>query len=275
MFFTQLALLALSAAAAYVGHFARDLSPPVATLNTITAELEMIDFDVDPESLNSASNTSAAFVVDGNFESVNAVTVDASLQVLACVSSFGVAAPDDANYFIHLANTTYVPELLSVLNKTIAAKPIFLEDSLPDLDLVAIILADLKRYNTSNEFYLGNLTNATPPQNMTAVMEIRQVITKAFDEVIAAYECPGASTECSGTTTTTTSTHSITSSVTVKSSTSSTTASHTTTSPPAATSLAAAFGQCGGIGWTGPTICVSGSVCSVSNQYYSQCLPTS
>ncbi|KZV91104.1 hypothetical protein EXIGLDRAFT_837319 [Exidia glandulosa HHB12029] len=32
------------------------------------------------------------------------------------------------------------------------------------------------------------------------------------------------------------------------------------------------WGQCGGIGWTGPTACPSGWVCTVSNQYYSQCL---
>ncbi|EPS39174.1 hypothetical protein H072_7081 [Dactylellina haptotyla CBS 200.50] len=31
------------------------------------------------------------------------------------------------------------------------------------------------------------------------------------------------------------------------------------------------WGQCGGIGWTGPTCCSSGS-CKVSNAYYSQCL---
>ncbi|KAK7466233.1 hypothetical protein VKT23_004961 [Stygiomarasmius scandens] len=32
------------------------------------------------------------------------------------------------------------------------------------------------------------------------------------------------------------------------------------------------YGQCGGIGYTGPTTCASGSVCTVSNPYYSQCL---
>ena len=32
------------------------------------------------------------------------------------------------------------------------------------------------------------------------------------------------------------------------------------------------YGQCGGIGWTGPTTCASGT-CKASNQYYSQCLP--
>ncbi|KDQ13783.1 carbohydrate-binding module family 1 protein [Botryobasidium botryosum FD-172 SS1] len=32
------------------------------------------------------------------------------------------------------------------------------------------------------------------------------------------------------------------------------------------------YGQCGGIGWTGPTDCPSGSACVVLNQFYSQCL---
>ncbi|EPS38637.1 hypothetical protein H072_7607 [Dactylellina haptotyla CBS 200.50] len=36
----------------------------------------------------------------------------------------------------------------------------------------------------------------------------------------------------------------------------------------------AVYGQCGGIGWTGPTTCVSGSTCVYSNDYYSQCIPS-
>ena len=32
------------------------------------------------------------------------------------------------------------------------------------------------------------------------------------------------------------------------------------------------WGQCGGIGWTGATTCVAGTVCTVMNAYYSQCL---
>ncbi|KAG8709826.1 hypothetical protein FRC08_017991 [Ceratobasidium sp. 394] len=33
------------------------------------------------------------------------------------------------------------------------------------------------------------------------------------------------------------------------------------------------YGQCGGIGWSGATTCVSGSVCTKINDYYYQCLP--
>ncbi|QRV88249.1 endo-beta-1,4-xylanase [Ceratobasidium sp. AG-Ba] len=37
----------------------------------------------------------------------------------------------------------------------------------------------------------------------------------------------------------------------------------------------AVYGQCGGIGYTGSTVCDSGSTCVKSNDYYSQCLPGS
>ncbi|KAK7678575.1 hypothetical protein QCA50_018447 [Cerrena zonata] len=33
------------------------------------------------------------------------------------------------------------------------------------------------------------------------------------------------------------------------------------------------WGQCGGIGYTGSTVCDSGSVCNKQNDYYSQCIP--
>ncbi|EIN10037.1 endo-1,4-beta-xylanase C precursor [Punctularia strigosozonata HHB-11173 SS5] len=40
-----------------------------------------------------------------------------------------------------------------------------------------------------------------------------------------------------------------------------------------AAAQSAEWGQCGGIGWTGATTCVSGTVCTELNSYYSQCLP--
>jgi hypothetical protein len=54
--------------------------------------------------------------------------------------------------------------------------------------------------------------------------------------------------------------------------TSSTTTTTTTTTAPAAQQTA--WGQCGGSGWGGPTTCVSGYTCKVTNQYYSQCTPS-
>jgi len=46
-------------------------------------------------------------------------------------------------------------------------------------------------------------------------------------------------------------------------------------SPPPAGCANKAYGQCGGQGWTGPTCCPTGSTCSASGDYYSQCKPTS
>ncbi|KAJ7455391.1 endoglucanase [Mycena galericulata] len=40
-----------------------------------------------------------------------------------------------------------------------------------------------------------------------------------------------------------------------------------------AVSQVAVYGQCGGIGFTGSTVCDAGSVCTTLNAYYSQCLP--
>ncbi|KAJ3739595.1 carbohydrate-binding module family 1 protein [Lentinula detonsa] len=40
-----------------------------------------------------------------------------------------------------------------------------------------------------------------------------------------------------------------------------------------AQSTASQYGQCGGIGWAGATLCPSGWSCNVVNAYYSQCLP--
>ncbi|KAJ8515181.1 hypothetical protein ONZ45_g7377 [Pleurotus djamor] len=42
---------------------------------------------------------------------------------------------------------------------------------------------------------------------------------------------------------------------------------------PVALAQQSVWGQCGGIGWTGPTTCVSGATCTYSNDWYSQCLP--
>jgi acetylxylan esterase len=44
------------------------------------------------------------------------------------------------------------------------------------------------------------------------------------------------------------------------------------TAAPPTGNCAAKWGQCGGEGYTGPKCCQSGSTCTVSNQWYSQCL---
>jgi len=45
-----------------------------------------------------------------------------------------------------------------------------------------------------------------------------------------------------------------------------------TTTTTASGAVQTKYGQCGGVGWTGATTCASGSTCTASGAYYSQCL---
>lgn len=45
--------------------------------------------------------------------------------------------------------------------------------------------------------------------------------------------------------------------------------------PAAVLAQSSLYGQCGGIGWSGATTCVSGAVCQYVNDWYSQCVPGS
>ncbi|KAG6810318.1 hypothetical protein H0H92_012432 [Tricholoma furcatifolium] len=47
---------------------------------------------------------------------------------------------------------------------------------------------------------------------------------------------------------------------------------YTIPGPAVFTCPVAEYGQCGGIGWTGSTVCASGYTCTVLNDYYYQCL---
>ncbi|KAK6510239.1 hypothetical protein TWF481_004954 [Arthrobotrys musiformis] len=78
-----------------------------------------------------------------------------------------------------------------------------------------------------------------------------------------------STTTLATTTRTTTPVATTTTPVTTTTTTRSTTTTTTTT---AGGAVQAKWGQCGGIGWTGPTNCISGSTCTVLNPYYSQCL---
>lgn len=46
----------------------------------------------------------------------------------------------------------------------------------------------------------------------------------------------------------------------------------TSSAAPTSTGEAQKWGQCGGLHWTGPTVCVGGTTCQKQNDYYSQCL---
>ncbi|KAJ1565312.1 hypothetical protein HK096_003487 [Nowakowskiella sp. JEL0078] len=74
------------------------------------------------------------------------------------------------------------------------------------------------------------------------------------------------------TTTRTTTTTTTKSSTTVTTTTTTPTTSKTTTTSSPTTSCAALWAQCGGSGFTGPTTCCPGSVCTYNGVFYSQCL---
>ncbi|KAF8908522.1 glycosyl hydrolase family 61-domain-containing protein [Gymnopilus junonius] len=89
------------------------------------------------------------------------------------------------------------------------------------------------------------------------------------------YPIPGPPLYGSSSTGTTVSQPSSTPSSTPIKTTPSTTPISTPVSTPSSTptgATAAHYAQCGGQGWTGPTVCASPFTCTVSNPYYSQCL---
>ncbi|KAF3932374.1 hypothetical protein ABW19_dt0202178 [Dactylella cylindrospora] len=79
-------------------------------------------------------------------------------------------------------------------------------------------------------------------------------------------------TTSSRTTLTTSRTTTTTSRTTTTSSRTTTPSTTTTTTTTASGPLQSQWGQCGGIGWTGPTSCAPPATCKVLNPYYSQCL---
>ncbi|KAJ6574830.1 Oligoxyloglucan reducing end-specific cellobiohydrolase [Mycena capillaripes] len=80
---------------------------------------------------------------------------------------------------------------------------------------------------------------------------------------------PTSTASSTSTASTSKSTSTVSSTTTVKS-----TTTVSSSAPPTSTGTQSAFGQCGGQGWTGPTVCVSGFTCTFSNAYYSQCIPS-
>ncbi|KAJ3108622.1 hypothetical protein HK100_003403, partial [Physocladia obscura] len=102
--------------------------------------------------------------------------------------------------------------------------------------------------------------------------------TNSVSKTISSSTRSPTTTTTTTTTTTPTTTTIRTTSLTTTTTTTRTTSTTTTTTTTATGSngaCATVNGQCGGIGWTGPTCCVSGSLCWATNPYYSHCLADS
>jgi hypothetical protein len=93
-----------------------------------------------------------------------------------------------------------------------------------------------------------------------------------YDDIVVSTSRVGCGSSVSSVSATTTSTSSsqVASSSTGTSTTKTTSTSITTSSASGATQTH--YGQCGGVGWTGPTACTSPYTCTFSSAYYSQCL---
>ncbi|KAF3919603.1 hypothetical protein ABW20_dc0103764 [Dactylellina cionopaga] len=110
--------------------------------------------------------------------------------------------------------------------------------------------------------------------------KVRLVEFKVFSELVS--DPAPTTTTTSKTTTAATTTSRLTTTTTaavtttgIKTTTTTTTSSKTTTAATTATGngcTAALYFQCGGSGFTGCTVCASGSTCTYSNDWYSQCL---
>jgi hypothetical protein len=119
----------------------------------------------------------------------------------------------------------------------------------------------------------GGYSNTDPGLNIDIYGQTAMIWTNYTIPGPPLYGSSGSTSSVSAT-----STHSTTTTpTTVASSTTHSTTSTTSTSSTSAASgtgtPVAEYGQCGGTGWTGGTTCVSPYVCTVSNAYYSQCLP--
>ncbi|KAG9050130.1 hypothetical protein FS837_007655, partial [Tulasnella sp. UAMH 9824] len=92
----------------------------------------------------------------------------------------------------------------------------------------------------------------------------------------AVFTCGGSNTKTTTTTTKTSSTSSTKTSSTTTTTTSTKTSSTSKTSTTTTTTTTASgatqthYGQCGGISYTGPTVCASPYTCTYANDYYSQ-----
>ncbi|EPS43405.1 hypothetical protein H072_2674 [Dactylellina haptotyla CBS 200.50] len=153
------------------------------------------------------------------------------------------------------------------------------------------ILVSLYQINQGQKIYTapgGPVWSKAAPALQTAVT----ATSEAYNPTSYAPSVRGATTTTTSpvttspvtttrtTTTLSTTTRTTTTSSSTRTTTASTTSSRTTTTSSRTTTTSAgggtgagAWAQCGGIGSTGPTSCISGYKCVVLNDYYSQCQP--
>ncbi|KZS94691.1 Oligoxyloglucan reducing end-specific cellobiohydrolase [Sistotremastrum niveocremeum HHB9708] len=133
--------------------------------------------------------------------------------------------------------------------------------------------------------FYGDISGSAPPVSVSSTSTSTTSTTTSTSKSTSSTTTTSSSTKSTSTTTsttttsstksTTTSSTSSTKSTTTTSSSSSTKTTSTSSSSTKTSSTAGPtqtpYGQCGGAGYTGPTVCAAGWTCTVGNPYYSQC----
>ncbi|PYH43525.1 putative endoglucanase [Aspergillus saccharolyticus JOP 1030-1] len=130
----------------------------------------------------------------------------------------------------------------------------------------------LDALSAASDVWLGALWWSAGPWWGTYIFSMEPPTGTGYTYYLSLLQSYAPGGGSSGTTTTTSVATATT--TTKATSTTTTTSTKTTTTAATATSTAVAahYGQCGGLYWTGPTTCASGYTCTAQNEYYSQCL---
>lgn len=126
-------------------------------------------------------------------------------------------------------------------------------------------------------YVYGSTFTATSAAGVTHDIQTNEtVVLDWFDLTCVGTGCYSRTNPSGGggttTSSTSTSVKSSSTATTVKTSSTSKTSTTTTSSAASTGSTVLEWGQCGGTGYTGSTVCVAGTTCTYSNAWYSQCL---
>ncbi|KAF8312221.1 glycoside hydrolase, partial [Clavulina sp. PMI_390] len=133
--------------------------------------------------------------------------------------------------------------------------------------VLAVSLWDDPSTNGMGWLDMGSAGTCTGGVNTTAATVSATFSNIKFGDIGSTYGSSTTTTTSKSSTTTSKS-----STTTSKATTTTTTKTTSTTTSSAAGATQTHYGQCGGIGYTGPTVCASPWTCTYSNPYYSQCL---
>ncbi|KAJ3338283.1 hypothetical protein HDU83_008233 [Entophlyctis luteolus] len=133
----------------------------------------------------------------------------------------------------------------------------------------SVTYSNIKFGTLCSTFDCTGISTANTATTAAAATTTKAVTTAAASTTKAT--TAAATTKATTTTTTTTSTTTTSTTTTTTTTTTTKAAATSAAATSASGSCSAKWGQCGGLGWTGPTCCTA-STCTYGNAWYSQCL---